>query len=149
MRLRIEISQAKLQATERKLVKALAAKEKAVSLLDQVRSSRNKQKEKNVTAEECLKNTKRKNKALTKQLKTETMKSAETNHRAWLNNKANLTLLEETKNHIEASLKSNKTRLNNSYRMNVGRYKTTRRQTYHCQRKQKYPSKTTSSCTCS
>ena len=92
-----EINQARLETTERKLVEALAAKEKAVSLLDKVRSSRNKQKDKIVIAEELLKITKSKNKVLTKQLKTETIKSTEINHRAWLNNKANLKLLEETK----------------------------------------------------
>ena len=100
-----EINQARLEAAERKLVKALAAKEKASSLLDKVRSDRNKQRDKIVIAEELLKITKSKNKDLTKQLKTETIKSTETNHRAWLNNKANLTLLEETENLHQDQLK--------------------------------------------
>ena len=97
--------EAKLQKTETKLVKALAAKEKAVALLDQVRTSRNKQREKTEAAEELLKSTKSKNKALTQQLKTATTKSIETNHRLWLDKKENLNLLEETKKAHKAELK--------------------------------------------
>ena len=85
-----------MQELENKLCKAMTAKEKAVSLLCKVRLSRNKQKEKTVAAKGELKEVKIKNTALGKQLSAEKIKSAETNHRAWLDKKANLTLLTNT-----------------------------------------------------
>ena len=57
---------------------------------------------------EKLKDVKKKNVALSKMLSAEKTKSAEINHRAWLDKKENHTLLTEATKLIKESLKNNR-----------------------------------------
>merc|ERR1711966_208601 len=86
----------KLRDIETKLIQALSAKQKAIDLLKRVKTARNMHREKTVTAKEKLKVAKKKNVALIKMLSADKTKSADINHRAWLDKKENLTLLPET-----------------------------------------------------
>merc|ERR1711966_166158 len=86
----------KLRDVEKKLIQALSAKQKAIDLLKRVKTARNMHREKTVAAKEKLKVIKKKNVALSKMLSAEKTKSADINHRAWLDKKENLTLLTET-----------------------------------------------------
>merc|ERR1711906_14180 len=86
----------KLQDVETKLIKALSSKQKAIDLLKRVKTARNMHREKAIAAKEKLKVVKKKNVALSKMLSAEKTKSADINHRAWLDKKENLTLLTET-----------------------------------------------------
>ena len=68
----------KLQVVQTTLIQSLSAKKRCQDLLDQVRASRNAHREK------VVEDVKEKNKALSNLLKAEKTKSAEINHRAWL-----------------------------------------------------------------
>merc|ERR1711966_274212 len=86
----------KLRDVETKLIQALSAKQKAIDLLKRAKTVRNMHREKTVAEKEKLKVVKKKNVALSKMLSAEKTKSADINHRAWLDKKENLTLLTET-----------------------------------------------------
>merc|ERR1711966_67582 len=83
----------KLRDVETKLIQALSAKQKAIDLLKRVKTATNVHREKTVAVKEKLKDVKKKNVALSKMLSAKKTKSAEINHRAWLDKKENLTLL--------------------------------------------------------